>query len=159
MSFDYIRKACDFANSELLNSEFAVTATVFIVAEEVGGDAIEVEYGEVLDARQSGVFDKRYPDGLLGYYRIKVIPIEKTGLRVGTGQEFKQTPYSSIEPYDFWVSCLRKDVIITRNNKTFFDYADNIQIGGNVYTLKGVITDSFGFEDVVHLFLVKESSI
>lgn len=151
--FDYLKGITDAINLDLLETE-AVFATVYIKGESVGEESTYYRgLGDDLDGREGDPIKFFYPEDLKSSYRIKVYPIEKSGLRLKTMIEYKQT--GNTEPYDTWISCLEKNVMF-RKDKTIFDVAEKISFEGTEYGIRGLVREVFGNNPVVHVFMVKQ---
>lgn len=156
MDFQYISSMYDSINEDIFKSSFMVNATFFIKAEEVGEESTSLTgYSDFLDGRQVDFIKKKYPSGLSPFYRVKVYPIGKKGLK--DSNEIEQQPYGQIENYDYWVSCFTDTIKINVSN-TLLDYIDVVQIEGTKYTVQSVVSESFGKKEVTHILLAKESN-
>lgn len=151
--FEFIKEKADSMMDELYNSAFSIMATLNITAIEVPAESgMEIE--TTFDETHTSIVKKTYPLGLKPIYRIKVFPIEESGLRV---EEYKYTVSARVEPYDTWISC-PEEVVKIGNNKTLFDYSKTISLNGTNYIIKGLIRETFGRKPILHVFLTKESS-
>jgi hypothetical protein len=152
MKYDYLRDQYDVFNEDLLQSSFGVVATINIQYDEVSSESTADFADNDITAEEP--IKLNYPLDLNSSYRITVYPIDKSSLSK-SGVEITYGIQGRFEPYDRWISCFKRDVF-TRNNLTLFDHADSISIQGVRYTVKGTVPDTFGREEVLHVFLTKE---
>jgi len=110
----------------------------------------------MLQGNQTGMIKKFYPLDLSPFYRVKVHPMEKSGLRLTQTQQYQNSPGAKMEPYDIWISIF-EDKIKVRQNNNLFDFADKIDIEQNTYEIKGLVRETFGNRPVIHVFLLKET--
>ena len=156
--FGYIRDMYDSINKEIFDSSFVTMATVYIHSEEIAEESTSLtDYGDILDGRQTDFIKRKYPDGLKPFYRIKVYPIEKSGLKVSSNTMIKETPMGMEEPYDMWISCFESEVK-SFNNKSIFDFAESVQLEDYKYIIKRVIQENFGNDTMLHVFMEKSSN-
>jgi hypothetical protein len=154
MNFDFLREQYDGIIEDLFKSSFVVNATVFILDKPLASDDV-YDTGQNLDGRFSTTLRTTLPLDLNSFYRVKVFPLEKNGLRLGENVTYQYGISGRHEPYDRWVSCLLSEVKVRQNN-TIFDFAKYVQLENVRYTIKGVVTENFGTKSLVHIFLVKE---
>lgn len=154
--YEYIKEQYTNITEDLFKSAFAINATLHIHAEEVGMESFEDLYGDTLDGRNVDFIKKTYPVDLNPFYRIKVYPMEKAGLRLSGEQQFEYKPAAHVEPFDMWISVLEEAVRIREDNN-LFDFTDKVDIENNSYEIKGIVKEKFGNKPIVHVFLVKES--
>lgn len=157
MNFGFLQDLYDGFNKGTLNSDLTVNATIFITAENIGNESFYKGMSDSLDARQQTTIRKKYPRDLSPFYRIQVYKIDSSGLRLSDSQQYNYGPIGHQEPYDVWISCEKK-LVSVKNNKTIFDFSNAIAMGGIRFNIKGIVSDNFGNEPIVHVFLNKESS-
>jgi len=153
---EYLKDSYDNFNEELLGSALVISATIYILAQEVAQDSIYEGFGDIIDGRESAMVQKSYPLDLEPHYRVEIMPIEIFG-RSGDKYRHDVTPAGRFDPYDMWVSIFESKVKV-RGSSTYFDYADSMQVGTDMYGIKGIVKESFGNKPVVHVFLTKETS-
>ena len=158
MNFDYIASMCDSLNEQALsNDTFITTATVYIAGEEVGEESFYSGVDKISDGRKTKSLKTFYPEDLDKTYRIKVYPIEKSGLRLTQNEQYDYKPVGYISSSDLWVSCLANDIKVRENNN-IFDFVDYVSIEGINYRIKGIVKENIGSNPVVHVFLVKQDA-
>jgi len=153
--FEYLKNQYTEISKSLFNSEMAINATILIVGTPINSESLEPGFGDTVDGRNNFI-NKKYPPFLNKNYRIKIYPLEKTGLRIGNDISISYGFSGKYEPYDRWISCLQSDVK-TINNKTLFDYTDYIQIQNIKYRIKGVVMEIFSNIPIIHIFLEKDT--
>lgn len=149
--FDSIREMSDIMMENLYESSFSVMATLYITPLEVPAEG---KLGEqtTLNSTFPELVKFTYPYNLNSFYRIKVFPIEESGLRI---QEYQYTTSTRLEPYDTWIFIPEENVKVT-SNTTLFDFAKTISVKGLSYQIKGLIRETFGNKPTLHIFLTKE---
>lgn len=155
MDFEYCREQYDKFNNDLLGSTFVISATIHIQGEEVGQESIKHGMGQNLDGRKDNFTSISYPLDLSASYRLKVFPIESSGLRLSESQTIQQDFSTRFTPFDKWISIRREDITIRGNSKTYLDFVSYIQIGNVDYGVKGSVSDNTGNNTIVHVFLEK----
>ena len=154
-NFDILTDTYAKIMDDLFNSSLTINATINISGEDVGQESTYVSSSNQLDTRGIQKIKVNYPQGLNRYYRIRVFPLEPSGVKSGNS-DISYDRGTQFVPYDRWVSCFISTVSIG-NNTTYFDYASDVTIGNITYKIKGVVKETFG-KPVIHVFLVKESS-
>lgn len=154
MDFGYLKEIYDNTTKDLFESSLSVYATVNIISEDVGNDSILSSYAEILDAREDLPLQPNLPDFLEPFYRVKVYPLEQMGLS-SNSFEAKNMQVGKFQPYDFWISCLEENVRIA--DSTYFHYASTVELYGDVYKIKGMITEKLGNINILHIYMVKYS--
>lgn len=149
MDYSYLNEQASFLIDSLFNSSLAITATVFIEGEPVGDDT---DLGDSIDARSSGPLMYNYPLDLERSYTIEVYPLESVGF--SSAQSIEYSISGRYLPYDRWISCPLSTVSV-RNDKTLFDFAQKVSIGGTDYQIKGIVKEMVGNSTLVNVFLVK----
>lgn len=152
MDFQYIKNIYDYHNEQLLDSTLTINATIHIKPVESATES--VDYGDVLDGRVTEPVHRYYPENLNRFYRTQVYPIDKFSYSMAN--PMRQQKVGNIENWDFWISCFVSSVS-HRNNSTYFDYADTVEIKGVKYSIRGVVKDSFGNKSMLHVLLAKET--
>lgn len=155
MSFNYIKEQYDNFNMQALESSFAVFATICIKGTEIGEESLYDGVQDILDARQSDSIKMKYPNGMDATYRIEIYITDKTGLSLGKDKQFQYSGSIVKEPYDIWISCFKSSVVV-RGTNTYFDYAEQVELQGNKYNIKGIVNEDFGNKPLMHIFLVKD---
>lgn len=152
--FEYLLNQQNAIIDSLLSSSLAINATVQIQSKDVSQESI-YNTGGMLDARQTAVINRKYPDGLQRFYRVRVLPLERKSVSVN-GVEISYNMVGKYEPYDRWISC-KKSQVTVRNHSTVFDYAEFVDIKNIRYRIKGVVVELEGNDPMIHVFLTKET--
>ena len=156
MDYGYSKEIYSEIITDLFLGCFVINATINILGKEIIGDSIYDGMGDYLDGRQVDPVQVSFPLDIPKFIRVKIYPIEKQYSKYATpGIQYSiGVPY---EPFDRWVSCFESAIAI-QNNQTYLDYADNVEIDGIVYRIKGKIKETFGLKPIIHIFLTKATN-
>jgi len=155
MDFKYAQRVYDKFTKNLYNSTFVINATVHIGGKQINYSSVYSDYTDNLDGRVMDSVQVDYPKDLLKFYRIKVFPLER--VRFNANENNVEHDISGkFTPFDRWVSVQKSEIAVKDPNKTVLDYAENVEIQGNLFTIKGIVVEDFTNLPSVHIFLIKE---
>jgi len=149
MDIEYIREIYDAMNVQAFEGVMTVYATVHITAYEVRSDSVNKGFSGSLDATFDGIVKKGFPDELSPFYRVRLYKISDGKLSSSNEHEF--TLAGQVEPCDIWVSCFTS--VVSVRDRTIFDYASDVDLLGDRYKIKSVVSERFGNKGITHVFL------
>ena len=155
MNFNYVTKQYDTIVTQLFDSTFMITATINIAGKDVGQESTYRGMTDSIDARQTKPVKISFPLDLDRHYRIVVYPLDKKTIKT-SGVTITYGLAGRHEPFDRWISCPKSAVAIRNGANTLFDFAASVSVQGILFGIKAVVTEDFGDNVVLHVFLTKE---
>lgn len=155
MDINYLRQMNDSINKSIFNESLLVDIVINIQGTPINSETNVSNVYESFDAKVENQEKYDFNIDLKPQYKIKVFPVDLSGLALTQANQYAYKPVGFVDSYSAWVSCREKDVRV--RDKTYFDYAKNVELHGSTYTLKGIVKDTFGNDIILHVFLGKES--